>query len=40
MMENTAGDIIFLRSFPGKMGISMAAMAKRACDYGGYKKEE
>lgn len=37
MMETLEGDIIFL-GVSGKMGISMAHMAKRACDMAGIKK--
>ncbi|MCK0147205.1 hypothetical protein MWU78_16220 [Arenibacter sp. F26102] len=37
MMETLEGDIIFL-GVSGKMGISMAHMAKRACDMAGVKK--
>jgi len=37
MMEMLEGDIIFL-GVSGKMGISMAHMAKRACDMAGIKK--
>ncbi|MBD1261672.1 epimerase [Maribacter polysiphoniae] len=37
LMEGLKGDIIFL-GVSGKMGISMAHMAKRACDLAGVKK--